>query len=61
MKIRCEACFNDHTEIIAEVIKNNNILLFHPPKSGKSTLLNTIETFLQMKINANGKKEYDLN
>lgn len=36
MKIRWETCFHDNTEIIAEVILNNYILLFHPRRSGKS-------------------------
>ena len=37
MDIRGENCFNDRTEIIAEVISNKFILLFHPRRSGKST------------------------
>lgn len=57
MEIRCSNCFNDRTEIIAELAICEYILLFYPRGSGKSTSLNTISTFLEKKVNEKGEKD----
>ena len=43
--------------MIAPVIEKKFIQLIHPPRSGKTTLLNTIGIFLEKKLNAAGDKD----
>jgi len=57
MLIRDKSYFNDRTEIIAYAIQNNFVQLLHPNRSGKSTSLDMMATFLEKKLNSAGERD----